>query len=57
MQRTAPLRAIHLYGRNERVRVRYADGSERQVKYKSIQKELAAGECTIVEEAAQHTSA
>lgn len=44
-----PILKTKKYSRNDRVRVRYLDGSETEGKYKKFELDLLNGQCTIVE--------
>lgn len=47
---TQPIRAEKKPGRNEKVDVKYADGTiKRGIKYKKVQRDVEAGKCEIIE--------
>jgi preprotein translocase subunit SecA len=49
-QVVAPRKSDKAYGRNDRVTAQYADGSvKKDVKYKSVELDVAAGKCVIIE--------
>ncbi len=47
-QKTQPIKAKKKIGRNEKVKVRYNDGSELVKKYKLVEHDLKRGECQLV---------
>ncbi len=48
--RSEPVRVEYSISRNERVTVRYSDGTVREdVKYKTVAEDVAAGRCMVVE--------
>lgn len=50
VEKTAPLKSEKVYGRNDRVTAQYADGSLKEdVKFKSVEADVANGKCVIVE--------
>ncbi len=47
---TAPISSQKMYGRNDRVKVKYADGTLREnIKFKQIEEDLKENRCYIVE--------
>ncbi len=47
---TKPLKTEKVFGRNDRVTVRYQDGTLKEdVKYKSVEKDLEANRCVLIE--------
>ena len=45
-----PVKSEKVYGRNDRVKVQYSDGSVKEdVKYKSVEADILSGKCVIVE--------
>ena len=49
-QVVAPRKSEKAYGRNDKVTVQYADGKLRkEVKYKSVEQDVAAGKCVVIE--------
>lgn len=50
VEKTAPIKSAKVYGRNDRVTAQYADGTLKEdVKFKSVEADLANGNCVIVE--------
>lgn len=50
-QVVAPRKSEKVYGRNDRVNVQYADGKlVKDVKYKSVEQDVEAGKCIIIED-------
>ena len=50
VEKTAPIKSDKVYGRNDRVTAQYADGTLKEdVKYKSVEADVAQGKCVIVE--------
>jgi preprotein translocase subunit SecA len=49
-QAVAPRKSDKVYGRNDRVTVQYADGKTvKDVKYKSVEQDVAEGKCVIID--------
>jgi len=49
-QPVAPRKVEHAYGRNDKVSVKYTDGTTKSdVKYKSVEQDLADGKCVVIE--------
>ncbi|HLU88699.1 MAG TPA: preprotein translocase subunit SecA [Cyclobacteriaceae bacterium] len=49
-QVVAPRKSEKTYGRNDRVSVRYTDGNvKKDVKYKSVEEDIAAAKCVVIE--------
>jgi preprotein translocase subunit SecA len=49
-QVVAPRKTDKVYGRNDRVTAQYADGTvKKDVKYKSVEQDVASGKCVIIE--------
>lgn len=49
-QVVAPRKSEKVYGRNDKVTVQYADGKVmKEVKYKSVEQDVAAGKCVVIE--------
>jgi preprotein translocase subunit SecA len=49
-QVVAPRKSEKVYGRNDKVSVQYADGKTvKDVKYKSVEKDVADGKCVVIE--------
>src|SRR5690606_2933189 len=47
----APRKSDKVYGRNDRVSVRYADGKVlKDVKYKSVEQDIIADKCVVIED-------
>ncbi|MEP4093555.1 preprotein translocase subunit SecA [Reichenbachiella sp.] len=50
VEKTAPIKSAKVYGRNDRVTAQYADGTLKEdVKYKSVESDVANGNCVIVD--------
>ena len=50
-QVVAPRKSDKIYGRNDRVSVRYADGKVlKDVKYKSVEQDIASEKCIVIED-------
>jgi preprotein translocase subunit SecA len=50
-QAVAPRKSDKVYGRNDRVSVRYADGKVlKDVKYKSVEQDIASDKCIVIED-------
>ena len=46
-----PVKSDKVYGRNDRVKVQYADGTvQEDAKYKSVEADILSGKCTIIED-------
>jgi preprotein translocase subunit SecA len=51
LEKTAPRKAMHLPGRNDRVSVQYEDGTiKKDVKFKTVEEDVAANKCVIIED-------
>jgi len=46
--KTKPIRKTYDFGRNEKVTVRYNDGSEKTDKFKKLRQDIESGQCTIL---------
>ena len=45
-----PRKADKGYNRNQKVKVKYEDGTEAEKKYKQLKKDIEAGKCEIIDE-------
>ena len=49
-QHVAPRKVEKTFGRNDKVSVKYSDGTTKSdVKYKSVEQDLAEGKCVVIE--------
>ena len=50
VEKQSPIRSEKIYGRNDRVKVQYQDGTVKEaVKFKSVESDLNEGKCVIIE--------
>ena len=50
-QVVAPRKSEKVYGRNDRVSVKYTDGNvKKDVKYKSVEHDIASAKCIVIED-------